>query len=414
MDRQGNFIAGFVHGMGQAAKGSLDYLSHLAEEARERFADAAMKAKTSVSKAIHSQPSGALIKPCPKNMKAQRVEERKTALAGSKARLADMPPGKQREALAQATERFERNNVAVERARLAKDVYNVGQGEPPEGWERVSSAELKRLGMKKDLFPQLSKHFRASEFKDGYYPELYRSKPEILGEVKYVLCFRGTQGPKDGATDVIQAFGGRTVHYTRAIESAQKLRKVLGGNLEMAGHSMGGGMATAAGIVTGSRVFAIDPAGVHPATLERIGKGYARESAKLWVQNYVTEGEILDCVQNPHAQRLLLSGIAAISSTVGATLAIAGHRAMTEKGTVTYGAAGPIYRLPVLANAKVLLEDETMQGLTPGIVGKMNNHINPIQKIRLHDPDYAIAGIEQQKADDLTVITNSSTLEGVT
>lgn len=404
MEGHGSTLADFLNSTGNAAKAGVDYVAHLAKGAKEKVEHSSNKAKAYVAKKLYPQPAGAPIELCAKNRKAERVAERKAKLAGSKERLKAMPPGKQRDALAHATERFERNNVAVERARLANDTYNVGQGDPPEGWERVGPVELRKMGMTEDTFPQLASDFRPSEYKDGYYPELYRTTADVFGEERNVLCFRGTQGIKDGAADAIQAFGGETDQYTRAIRTAQKLKTILGDKLDLAGHSMGGGMATAAGIVTGSSVYAIDPAGVHPATLERVGRQYTRDSAKRYVQNYVAEGEILDTVQDPHSQRLLLAGIVSVSPTGGTALAIAGHRAMAENATVTYGAAGPIYKLPIITNAKDVLDGKTKQGMYPGLGGRVANRLNPLQKIHLHDVNYIVAGIEQQKADDVCVM----------
>lgn len=433
MSGYGNMLADFYHGTSNAARADFDAVAQFAGEAAERVEHGAAfvkreareakayvtskwkateekirqkvaNARQAVDKKLFPQPAGATIQRCPKNIKAERVAERKSKIAGSKERLKTMPPGKQRDALEHATTRFERNNIAVERARLAEDVYNVGQGDPPEGWERVSAEELKKLGMTKDTFPQLGKNFRLSQYGDGFYPELYKMKADVFGEEHFVLSFRGTQGVKDGAADVMQAFGGETDQYTRAVRTAQKLKRVMGDKLDITGHSMGGGMATAAGIVTGSHVYAIDPAGVHPATLERFGKEYTRKLADRHVQNYVAEGEFLDTLQHPTSQRALLAGVTSVHPTGGLVLAAAGHRSMTDNVTLTYGAAGQINRVPILVNAQDVLDGETTEGVRPGLGGKLNNQLNPVQKVHLHDPCYVIAGIEQQKADDLNVM----------
>ena len=435
MEGYGSTLADFYRSTSNAAKASFNLMAQLANEARHKVehggayvkseADQAKgyaankwtvaeknlrqklaSARQAVSKKLQPQPAGASIQLCPKNRKAERVAERKSKIAKSNEKLKVMPPGKQRDVLAHA-ERFERNNLAVERARLANDTYNVGQGDPPEGWERVSGEDLKKLGMTKRFFPQMGKGFRPSEYKDGYYPELYKSKADVFDEEHYVLSFRGTQGLNDGAADLIQALGGETDQYTRAIKTAQKLKSLLGNRLDIPGHSMGGGMATAAGIVAGKKVYAIDPAGVHPATMERFGKEYNRDSAKLHVQNYVAEGEILDTVQHPGSQRAILAGITSITPTGGAVLIATGNRAMLENGTVTFSASGPIYKVPILANAMDVLDGKTQQGLSPGLGGRFGNHLNPLQKIKLHNPKYVIAGMEQQKTDDLHVMDRS-------
>ncbi|QWV91991.1 DUF2974 domain-containing protein [Geomonas oryzisoli] len=397
-------LDGLFDRIGSAARNGSDYAGMVAKAAGEKVAHTLSEAKSRAAKQLFAKPAGAAIEPCPKNKKAERVAERKAKLAAGKERLQAMPPGRQRDALAQATERFERNNVAVERARLAEDAYKVGQGEPPEGWERVSATDLKKLGMTKELFPQLRKTFRASEYRDGYYPELSKSKASIFGEERYVLAFRGTQGIKDGAADVIQAFGGETDQYSRAVRTAQKLKRVLGSRLDITGHSMGGGMATLAGIVTDSPVWAIDPAGVHPATLERVGVRYSNEVANKRINNYVAEGEILDCIQQPAVQRTAMAGLMFTTPVGGVALTTVGRRAVFEEGVLTYGARGPIHRIKILSNAKEISSNNQEQGVYPGLAERLNNRLNPIQKIELHDVTYVIAGIEQQKADDLQVM----------
>jgi hypothetical protein len=54
--------------------------------------------------------------------------------------------------------------------------------------------------------------------------------------------------------------------------------------------------------------------------------------------------------------------------------------------------------------AQATAKGESIQGMSPGLGGRVNNQINIFQKVELHDMDYAIAGMEQQKADDLAVI----------
>lgn len=404
MNGQGDIISEVAHRAGDAARNGMEFVAHAAKAAKEKVGVATRKARAYVAKQIHPQPAGAAIEPCPKNKKAERVAERKARLAASVERLKNMPAGPQRDALAHATERFARNNVAVERARLAEDAYKVGQGEPPEGWERVTGEALKKLGGTSEVFPQLRKAFKAAEYDDGYYPELYKSKTSTFGEERYVLSFRGTQGKLDGMADVVQAFGGETEQYTKAVKCAQKLKQVLGGKLEITGHSMGGGMATAAGIVTSTPVWAIDPAGVHPATLERAGKDYSRDQADNYVHNFVAEGEILDTIQDPAVQRVVLGGVTLALPTGGVVLSTSGRRALVENGTVVYGAAGPVHHLPVLSNAEEISSGTRDQGISPGIGGRVNNNLNPIQKVRLHGVAYVIAGMEQQKADDLVVM----------
>lgn len=405
MNGQGDTFSELADRAGDAARNGMEFVAHAAKAVTEKVGAVTRKARAYVAKKVYPQPAGAAIEPCPKHRKAERVAERKARLASSRERLKTMPAGRQRDALAHATERFERNNVAVERARLADDAYKVGEGEPPEGWERVTGEELRQMGMNQEDFPQLDRRFSPKSYKDGYFAELYRSKPDVFGYEQYVLSFRGTQGKKDGITDLVQAFGGETDHYSRAIAATRKLKRLLGDKLEVTGHSMGGGMAIASGLVAGVKVHAIDPAGVHPVTLERVGERYNREVAARHVSNYIADGEILDCVQAPGTQRAILAGLAVAIPVVGGAMVVAGRRAMAESATVTYGPPGVIHKLPIIANAEDVLSGKATQGVAPGLGGKLSNAFNPLRKVGLHDPVYVIAGIEQQKADDMNTMS---------
>lgn len=375
-------------------------------------------AKQAVDKKLKPQPAGAAIQSCPNQSKAERVKARAKKINDSKEKLKNMPPGLKRAALAHATERLERNNYAVERA---ADTYNVGQGDPPEGWERVGQAEMEKLGVDTKAFPQSDPEFRADEYNDGFYPELYKSKADVFGEETYVLGLRGAQGKTDWLEgNAKQAVGMKSAHYEQAKDIARNIQETLGGSgkkFEIAGHSLGDGMTTAASIVSGAPGFAFDPAGVHPNTLESAG-AFSREMANQLMQTYYTKGELLTTLQDSTVQRgVMATGVSGavvlgeplaggVPTVLG--LAATGGRALKEKGTLTYGAAGPMYEVPALANAhevaQATAKGESIQGISPGLSGRVNNRLNSLQKVELHDMDYAIAGMEQQKADDLAVI----------
>lgn len=102
-------------------------------------------------------------------------------------------------------------------------------------------------------------------------------------------------------------------------------------------------------------------------------------------------------------QRGVWGGITAVSPTAGAVLAM-GDRAFREDGVLTYGAAGGKHEVSILSNAKDIADGKTGDGMSPGLMGRINNSVNVLQKVALHDPDYVIAGIEQQKADDQYVL----------
>ena len=379
-------VKGYEYGKEKAIQAK-DYAAKKTDDAKTYVKQKVIAAKEEAEKVFKPQPAGAAIEDCPLKSKAERVKARKKKIQEGGEKAKDMPPGQNKETLDHAVSRLEQNNTAVERARLAKDTYNVGQGDPPEGWDRVGKDDMDKLGIKTNRFPQFKSDFNPDEYKKGgFYPELYKSRKDVFGEEKYVLSFRGTipTSLQDwGEGNIKQGVGAESEYYSSAMAIASNIKEATAGKgmqLETTGHSLGGGLATAGGIVADVPFYAFDPAGVHPKTLERSG-AFTREQANKLGQNYYAKGEILTFVQNPLTQTLL----------VGAP--------------ITYGAAGPMFKLPVLSNAKEVADatakGEGIQGMSPGLAGKLKNLVN---KVELHDMDYVIAGLEQQKADDLAVI----------
>ncbi len=93
-----------------------------------------------------------------------------------------------------------------------------------------------------------------------------------------------------------------------------------------------------------------------------------------------------------------------------ATLAgLSRNRAFREQGTISYGMAGVRHDVRLLGNAHEVAEalakgGEPIQGMTPSKAGQIRAAIGPLKKIDMHSMPVVIAGIEQQKADDLNII----------
>ncbi len=399
------------------------YVKQTAIQTADVVQQKVIQAKDSVEDYLGPQPAGRKIVFCPNRTKAERVKYRQNKIDQSNAKLTNMPEGQAKEALAKATERFEFNNVAVERARLADSTYSIGQAPPPEGWVRPSREEIEALGLNTQDFPQYKPGFKPSKHKDGYFAELYKTDPSVYGEERYVLAFRGTQGAQDWETNAKQGFGQETEHYDNAMNLAIKSKKILGDRLEVTGHSLGGGIATAAGIVSGAKTYAYNPAGLHPVTLERKGD-FSRADAfntvngKPLVDNVVIPGEILTAVQNPTLQRTTLAGGVAASTAfspyagVLVTSGATSTRAFKEEGVISYGMAGKRHDVPLLGNAAEVAtataKGQSIQGMTPSKAGSLNAAVNPLKKVDMHAMHSVIAGIEQQKTDDLGQIERNT------
>lgn len=213
-------------------------------------------------------------------------------------------------------DRLQETYHAREMAALAADVYEAARkdGESPMGWVRASAdpESLRKAGitltdteLKEMLHPKDS----------GFRAEIYVPDKRVFGEdAKPVLVFKGSTGEildaaapdgrrESGAEDFLnngrQGLGMRSDYYDRAMELAAVLDRRSGSRFEIAGHSLGGGMASAASAVTGARTTTFNAAGLHPQTAERFGKenGLPLFNTRQTVQTYEVGGEVLNDAQ---------------------------------------------------------------------------------------------------------------------
>lgn len=94
-----------------------------------------------------------------------------------------------------------------------------------------------------------------------------------------------------------QAGGLTSAQYETAIALALQFRAQYGANLHFTGHSLGGGLASAAAIACGGDLTAttFNAAGVHKKTLERFG--FSVEEANLIISAYRVFGDPLTAMQ---------------------------------------------------------------------------------------------------------------------
>lgn len=218
-------------------------------------------------------------------------------------------------------------------AGLATDAYASAKhsGQPPAGWLRATDhPELldryaSSLGIStKELLDQLQPE------KSGFRAEIYLPDPVVLGPgFKPVLAFKGSSGEvmtasglRDTSTEDFvannfpQSVGLETDYYDRAMAIARNL-KLAGMEFEITGHSLAGGMASAASAVTGMPATTYNAAGLHPMTAQRFAEkhGLAVYDVGHRITAYQVQGELLsNGVQgNIHAmdanQRQELGGV---------------------------------------------------------------------------------------------------------
>lgn len=201
------------------------------------------------------------------------------------------PPG-----FAQQVEGKDAKPIDLDLAKLAQDSYEL-DNKNIDGWTRLSDAQLQAADIDPASLNDTSTGFRAAIYQDG--------------KGDYVLAFKGTSGANDWKADATQALGLNTAQYNEATALATKAKAAFGNNLVLTGHSLGGGLASTASIVTDVPAVTFNAAGVNDATLQRLapeGDVNAMKQAANngLVRRYAVQGDALTGEQQTGAARGLI------------------------------------------------------------------------------------------------------------
>jgi len=179
----------------------------------------------------------------------------------------------------------------VLQAKLAADVYldhkdlPAGTSSVP-GWRDVShdADKLARYGLApEDLQAAGKSSFRA---------RLY--EPAAPGQAAQ-LVFRGTQDRHDWKANLMQGLGLSSDHYERAASIGRKLAGDA--DVQLVGHSLGGGLASAAALTSGKPATTFDAAGLHSSTRRSLsGDGKSLHNG-VEITAYHMKGEALTSLQ---------------------------------------------------------------------------------------------------------------------
>lgn len=203
---------------------------------------------------------------------------------------------------------------AAESSRLGQDVYAsaAGEGQSPVGWRR-GSEDLDFLRRQVPELANLTNQRLLEYFKpdeSGFRAEIYLPDPEILGPgYKPTIAFKGSSGPIELANGTTrdttledfagingpQAIGLQTDYYDRAMILARDFKQ-LGVSVDYTGHSLAGGMATAAVAVSGERAVTVNAAPLHPMTAQRFANqnpGVELHDPNPRITAYQVQGELL-------------------------------------------------------------------------------------------------------------------------
>lgn len=178
---------------------------------------------------------------------------------------------------------------------LSADVYNDTPN-PPDGWRVASQDDLDRLRLTPDLLERADSSFRA---------RVYVS--DEGGETKYVVAFRGSQSGEDWVNNGQQVIGASSEHYDKALRIGQRLAAV-DADVTLTGHSLGGGMASAAALASGHEADTFNAAGLHASTLDAARSG---GRATPDIDAFYLRGDPLSTLQDG-GDRLIVGGLGAI------------------------------------------------------------------------------------------------------
>jgi len=162
---------------------------------------------------------------------------------------------------------------------LSRCAYGNVSCEP--GFRLVSAAEV---GMRSDRFSDR-----------GFEAQLYHDSTQN----RYILAFRGTDGVGDDwDANFAQARGERTRQYSLASNLAIDVSTRIGNaDLEYAGHSLGGGLATIAALTTTGTATVFNTAAFQPTTAALYGLDSEYQNASSHVRHIHTDFDPVTVLQ---------------------------------------------------------------------------------------------------------------------
>lgn len=197
-------------------------------------------------------------------------------------------------------------DLDLQMAMMANDVYAADNPETEQalaeaGWSRLEpsadgSALVDAQGNEIPIDPALL------STAEGFDAAIYQND-----QGQYVVAYRGTDdwglSPAGDADDnALQGLGFETGQYRDAVALAEAAKRAFGdGNVAFTGHSLGGGLASAASLATGVPGVTFNAAGLSDQTLESLGfnpnavRDDAADSGQL--RRYIVNGDPLNAAQ---------------------------------------------------------------------------------------------------------------------
>lgn len=216
--------------------------------------------------------------------------------------------------LSHQADALERQYYARDMAGLADDVYESAAHRPSlqPGWIRASeNPELLRQTGVNWSDEQIKQYLQPND--SNFRAEIYLPDPRVFGaDAKPVVAYKGSNGAvvahdsagkeitresaaEDWVNNGIQGAGLESDYYNRAMELATGMRRSLGSDFAIVGHSLGGGQASAASAVTGMPAITFNSSGLNPITAQRFAEkqGLSVFDTDKTITAYQVKGEVL-------------------------------------------------------------------------------------------------------------------------
>lgn len=185
----------------------------------------------------------------------------------------------------------------------APDSPEYAQALEDAGWSRLEAhpdgvSLVDGQGNRIEIDPGL-----LSDDRSGFHAEIYQHE-----DGHYVVAYRGSEvGTQqselmDWVNNGQQGLGMDSAQYSTAIELAKRAEHVFGeGNVALTGHSLGGGLASAASLATGTPAVTFNASGLSNQTIESLGFNPNQARASLaedgQVRRYAVNGDPLTLAQ---------------------------------------------------------------------------------------------------------------------
>lgn len=296
----------------------------------------------------------------------------------------------------EAAERLERENVDLERARLSNDVYDPDSG-PPTGWKNISDdpVALSKYGLSPDQLEKPPSGFRA---------QMYEPDPAVFGpDMKPTVAFKGTtfSSEEDWKNNAAQGLGLEADYYKSAVGIGNELGK-NGAEVQVTGHSLGGGLASAAAGASGMDGTTFNAAGLSGNTIEKSGGTEVASD----INAYRVSGEILTNIQETSVGGTLVAYGAGgvVGGIIGGVVGGIGSFFVGGAGAIPGAIAGAALGAKVAGIGKTVISM-----LAPNAVGTPyelpGTGADPVAR---HGMDQVIAGMETQMAEDQAALEKAT------